>query len=1053
MQKLVNNCWHVFKYAAALAVVAVIAAALQRFLHVDDEIRARVEAKLSNGYPHLKVTVRSARLVKGEGIEVRGVSIVDPKASGPLAELAYFDELSLPCNTELTELARGEPQFSRIVLRRATIRATRRADGTWTSAALLPIPKFGPTTPPIEVEGVKVEILDPAKEPAGLLTVRDLRLSLEPGKQTDPRVKAPLAVRGTLSADGVEQVSFSGIVEPSSNRLLLQGTAEGIRLSPELLARLPSDIPARPAPLDALRANVRVGFRIEHDPQATPALRFDLESSLAGGRLTDPRLPYALSDIRGTATANNSGFVVEEFSAQSGATVLRGKAHGSGFGSSSRIEVELEANSVRLERRLADALPESLRQSWYKFLPEGDVDATATLVLQNGRWTPNAMVVCRNVSFSYYKFPYRLEQGKGTVQFIGNEVSLRLTATAASQPIRLVGQFKNPGPQFSGWIEVEGDTIPIDDKMVSALPDKPREVVRSLHPQGTLNVYARMGRDPGETLLHKQVMLAFNRCAINYEKFPYPIANIRGTAQLVDDEWTFRELVGTNDTGLITCGGSLRPAKQGSELALHFAGERVPLEEELRLALPPNMQRLWRSLEPRGEVNMETDVTYLSAQQRMSVSLVAEPRGGSTSIEPQSFPYRMEKLRGVIRYHDGHAELEKIEAEHGRTTLTAQGQCDFAADGSWSLKLTNFAVDRLRADHDLLTALPGALKRAITQLRPSGPVNLRGGVVFSRPGEADSELQTQWDVVADLLQMNLDCGVRLDNVFGSVRLAGSSEGERFNSRGELALDSLTYKSFQFTEVMGPFFIDNSRVLFGGWSDAPQPGKPTRRVTGKLCQGTVAGDAQVVFAAVPQYALQAQLSEADLQQVVSEHLSSKLQASGRLLANLELQGTGRGTHTMTGKGSIRLHDADIYELPVMVSLLKILSIRQPDATAFTKSEMDFRVQGEHLLFDRINFNGDAVSLLGKGQMSFDKQLDLTFFAKVGRDDPNFRIPLLSNVLDEASQQIMQLRVEGTCDDPITSNNAFPGVNQALQALQAEMQGNQNPPVEREAALPR
>ncbi len=1052
MQTLIDQCWQIFKWGAALAVVALIAAALQRFLHVDDEIRTRVETRLAAGYPHLKVTVRAARLVQGEGIEVRGVSIVDPNVSGPRAELAYFDELLLTCNTELTELARGEPQFSKIVLRRAIVRATRNADGTWTTARLLPVPKFGPTPPPIEVEGGTLEVFDPTRAPGSLFSIREVRLSLQPTRQADSPLKSPLAVTGVFSADHVEKVAFSGILDAATNRLMLDGSAEGIRLSPELLARLPSDIPPCPAPLGSLRANGRVGFHIQHDPQARPALQFHVEGSLAGGRLADPRLPYALGDIRARAKANNAGYVIEEFWAQSGPTVLRGSARGVGYGKDSRVEADLEAGSVRLEKRLADALPAALRQSWYKFLPEGDADATARLVYTGGKWTPDATVHCRSVSFRFYKFPYRLEQGKGTVRMVGSEVTLQMSATAGSQPMRLTGEFHNPGPQFTGWVEVEGDGVPIDDKLLAALPEKPREVVRSMHPQGTMNVNTRLWRDAGETRVHKQVLLAFNRCAINYEKFPYPIANIRGTAEMLDDEWTFRNLVGTNDTGLITCEGTLRPAKQGSELALHFTGERVPLEEELRLALPPNMQRLWRSLEPRGEVSLATDVAYFSAERRTSVSLVAEPRGGSTSIEPQAFPYRMEKLRGTIRYHDGHAKLEKIEAEHGRTTLAAAGQCDFLPDGSWSLTLKDFSVDRLRADHDLLTALPGSLKRAVTQLKPSGPVNLRGMVTFSRPGEPEAELQTRWDVVADLLQTNLDCGIGLDQLFGSVRLAGSSDGERFTSRGELALDSLTYKKFQFTEVMGPFSVDNSRVLFGSWTEAPQPGRPPRRVTGKLCQGRVAGDAQILFAESPQYALQAQLAEADLQQVISEHFSNKLQASGRLLANLELQGSGRGRHTIVGRGSIRLHDADIYELPVMVSLLKILSVRPPDAVAFTKSDIDFRVQGEHLLFDRINFNGDAVSLLGKGQMNFDKQLDLTFHAMVGRDEPNFQVPILGNVLREASQQIMQIRVEGACDDPITRSEAFPGVNQAIQALQAEMQngGQSN---SREAALPK
>ena len=155
---------------------------------------------------------------------------------------------------------------------------------------------------------------------------------------------------------------------------------------------------------------------------------------------------------------------------------------------------------------------------------------------------------------------------------------------------------------------------------------------------------------------------------------------------------------------------------------------------------------------------------------------------------------------------------------------------------------------------------------------------------------------------------------------------------------------------------------------------------------------------------------------------------------------ELRGTGAGTHTLTGAGNARLYDADIYELPIMVAMLKILSIKPPDTTAFTESNLDFHVQGEHLLFDNIRFIGDAVSLKGQGSMGLDKQINLTFHTIVGRD--RFNVPVLRSVLGEASQQIMQIKVDGTLDDPQIVGEPFPAVSQAIQQLQAELQGTNN-----------
>ena len=91
--------------------------------------------------------------------------------------------------------------------------------------------------------------------------------------------------------------------------------------------------------------------------------------------------------------------------------------------------------------------------------------------------------------------------------------------------------------------------------------------------------------------------------------------------------------------------------------------------------------------------------------------------------------------------------------------------------------------------------------------------------------------------------------------------------------------------------------------------------------------------------------------------------------GRISGNVELHGFGHNRTALGGSGSLHLRDANIYELPVMISMLKILSIKAPDPNAFSQSDIDFRIEGEHVYFDKLDFKGDAISLLGKGEMNF------------------------------------------------------------------------------------
>ena len=58
-------------------------------------------------YPGLKVSIRSAQLVEGKGIRIHDLSIVEPGAEGPRAELLHIEEALLECPTDWKELIQG----------------------------------------------------------------------------------------------------------------------------------------------------------------------------------------------------------------------------------------------------------------------------------------------------------------------------------------------------------------------------------------------------------------------------------------------------------------------------------------------------------------------------------------------------------------------------------------------------------------------------------------------------------------------------------------------------------------------------------------------------------------------------------------------------------------------------------------------------------------------------------------------------------------------------------------------------------------------------------
>lgn len=1053
VRALVNLCWYFFKWALVLGVVVALVVVPYLYRRVDEEIRRQIERKLAEHYPHLSVSVRAARLVEGEGIEIYGISIMEPGAEGPQAQLAHIEEIFASCGVTLAELLQKEPEFERVVVRRPKINCTHRPGGQWSAAQLLPLPKFGDRPPEILVENGSIEIFDPLRNPSTTLTYHDLNVELTPETPTDAYVdpSPTLRMQGHFTGDHLVRVAFTGTVSDAGARWSLGGTVEALELSPELHASLPGGAAEHLELLKSVRARAQLNFQLSRSGSPDEPLLFALEGRVVQGRIDDPRLPGPLNDLRATFRCDNQELVIDELHAQNGQTTLQLRARKEGFAETSPMQVALRCERLQLDHQLLAKSPDAWREHWNDFLPAGAVNVDLQARFDGNQWHPDVRFTCLDTSFTYHRFRYRLERARGTVHLQDRTLAINLKAYGGGEQIHIDGRFENLGPEFHGALQVFGDNLRLDQKLLDALPPKPREVVTSLQPSGKFSFNARFWREPGEVEgLHDQIQVRLNSCTINYEQFPYPLVNVRGTIEGQDDVWTFRNLEGTNDGGRVTCNGSLTPGDRGPQLVLRLAGEDVPLEEELRDALKPPLQRLWNDLKPRGTIDLDSEIRFVPADQKLSVWVRLVPLAESTSVEPRAFPLRLEDIRGAITYHDGYVQLDPLIASHGPMRIQTRGFCQMQPDGGWYLNLQNVAVDRLSLDRDLRQALSGQLRDAVLRLDPRGTYNLHGSLRMARGGGAESPLESDWDLRIDAHGAALECGFPIKHVHGSVNLTGGFDGTRFGSHGELNLDSLTTGELQVTRLRGPIWIDNERVLLGAWTQRRTEDAAPRHMTADVYGGKLYGDGWVTLDATSEYGLNATLVDADLTRTAQEVLSGQQKISGKLDGSIRLRGRGEGLHTLRGDGDLRLREAYVYELPQMIALLKILSVKPPDTTAFTSSEIDFRIEGDHIYFDTIDFYGDAISLKGNGEMNLDMKVGLNFYAVVGRDEIN--VPIVGDLLRGASEQIMMIRVDGKVDNPNIRREHFPGVNHVLQQLQAEMQRPRASQIPRAGQLP-
>jgi len=1051
--RVINFCWRCFKWGLLLGAVGLGVGTYYLYGRFDEQIRRQVEQLLAGHYSGMSVTVRAASLLNGEGIEVRGLSIRERGAGGPRAELLYVDEMLLCCTTDLKELLTEPPEVTRIRVRRPVLRVTRRPDGSLSIARLFPPPKLSDRPPETSIENGTIEIFDPIRTPATTLVLRNLNLTIRSG---DPEKDSPQVrkLEGTLGGDHLRRIELSGRVDPETSSWSVAGSIDGLEIAPELRDSLPGPLAQRLAVLGELRGHASVDFQVTYDARQRSPLGFVFSGRLERGRIDDPRLPYPLSELQARFRIHDGGVRIDGLTGRSGQATLRLSYNQAGLDwSASPFELQAEIRRLELDRTLRDSLPPALQDQWNKFLPTGLADADVKLGYNDGAWRSDVTLRCLSVGFTFHRFPYRLEDGRGVVRFKDDRAEVHLTAYSRSEPVRIDAQLENVSGDPYGLVEAKSETVELDKKLLLALNERGRRALDALAPRGRMSAFVRLTRDGPGRPWHKYALMRPDRCSLRPRAFPYPLSNVRGVVEMAGDEWTFRNLEATNDTARLSGHGRITGSGPDRRLELHVSGTDVPLEEELRSALRPGAQRLWSGLRPQGRVDVETDLAYVYGPRQLSVAVRARPQTGTTSVEPVYLPYEMQNIRGLLEYRDGRLTLDGVRAEHGAVNITTDGHCEFRPDGTWRFTLDGLSVDRLRLeDRELAAAMPEGLRRTVLQLKPAGPVNLRGDVTLSGDAGPQSPIGFQWDLLLGFHQGSLDAGLKLENLFGTMTLKGTSRAGRFRCQGELDLDSLSYRDFQVTEVRGPFFVDNARVGLGNWAERfrregpaqPAAGKPAspRPLTARLFGGTLYGDVWVALGEVSQYAVRAHLAQGDLSRAAREVIAGKQDLRGAIYADVELAGAGRSLNALGGRGRLWLREADVYELSVMVRLLKILSIREPNRTAFSKSDVDFVVRGGHIYFPRINFNGDAVSLLGQGEMDFQKNVHLTFHAVVGRDEVH--VPILREVMGGASQQVMQIQVDGPLTGPEVRKIAFPGVNQALQQLQEDMQRSLPPP---------
>ncbi|MBR2693011.1 MAG: AsmA-like C-terminal domain-containing protein [Thermoguttaceae bacterium] len=883
-----------------------------------------------------------------------------------------------------------------------------------------------------------------------------------PAAQPAPVDPTRWQIRGTCENSIVKGVTFDGNAAPDFSAVTITGRVDALELGQRILSPL-LDLSGVKDKVQSFTGRTSFGFTVEWN--AERGLNYKVDGNLFQGSLNTPLLSHPISDLYAHFRFDPTRAEIDRLTARSGPAVILAEFFGDGTPFAWRMRAQFE--DLPIDQSVLKLLPDGSGRD--RLGPLADLTfagvAKINLTLHGVDKTiarPVLSVSCKDLALSHQVFPFKPDPLSGNLQ-LDDAGRLRFLFKSEGETRRLClsGEYPDVG-QRRGTVRLDAERLPIDAKLIASMDDDFRDVIEELHPGGYLSAAAELkqnGADPDELYIDMRL----DDASIVYDLFPMPVTGITGRVTCENGKWRFSDLRGRSGSALFTAEGTAACIGGVEEFSMTVHAERFPLGEDFTAALiDPQQRELVEKLHLRGAADAEIRMTYIQEEDRLDLRVDGATRPEETSFKPEHFPYELTNLEGNIRYGDGLLTIDDLRGENGLTAVTAAVRAEIAEDGSYTVRVAPFAVDQIQVDHSLQSAVPSRLYAVFDELALSGSYNATGLMQWHAPS-ADAPVEFAWNSELVLFRNGIECGKPITDISGKVALCGYACGEDAAVYGYLDIDSLFIGGVQASQVRGPVYFDGKDVLLGtavplprdldlfrrpllreltvsgayeaaGREGDPYAAIPRRPISASIFHGGATLSGTMTPSPSQAYNIEFRLQEANLDEAVrdlDEH-AEVLPGQVSLFANV--QGEGKNWDTAKGSGGLAIKNASLYQVPLMIQILKSFSINESDSSGFNTAFVDYQIYGTRLKLDRVLLEGSSITLFGDGYLDLkgdQPQIDLTLSSRFGqvRD----QLPLVSDVLGTAGDQIAQIKVEGPLSNAEIRRDNFPGIKKAVWSI--------------------
>ena len=632
----------------------------------------------------------------------------------------------------------------------------------------------------------------------------------------------------------------------------------------------------------------------------------------------------------------------------------------------SGLELNVDTNLVTPELRLVaqtrdktmteelvKEIPVIGEKFWKTYSPLGKFDFTCTLDFNNKN-NERKLDYLLELDFddgdaTYIKWPFLIKHINGKLEYSRRGVFLK----------SIEGDVQNEGRQSHGEIDAFfgiGNSkkrvnlnIPnfnITKKLMKMIPDG-EKVWNDYKPKGNIDLTIKYESNEDKSVSDYSAQAICNGIKARHPSFPYDISNIIGLIKMDGEKIYLKNMSGYLQNGphtnLTTFDGMINLKSKEKKFAVSIPN--LDSTEEIIKSIPKKGEEIWSQNKPTGQVDLTIEYTGHEDSSKDEYIVTADCKGNE--FEPTVLPVKVSDIVGRVIIDKNNIRFKSV-----RGYVVAGNQLSHVT-GNGVMSLINknkkvlYDVTDLRVTEDVLDRFSELLKTETIKIEPVGRVDV-------------------------IIEDEIDDVESVDRRSITVNSKGCEFG-------------FTSFPFNISDIDGRIYIDK--------------GKLTSRKFNGICNGGRVSGSVKIDKTTPEGEYSGRLSfdKVSLHKTLESFVKVHPNMTGECDGYIEFQGEGDDLNTLTAKGSAKLREGYLSEIPAVLSILKLLSVSLPNKESFHTANLKYSIKDKIVYVEELEVLSNSIELGCVGTVDFDGNIDLTVVAGLSKETFS-QIPFIGGLMD-------------------------------------------------------